>query len=236
MNEAKAPRPEVIVRNTRPEDFAQIMEMTREVYHESPSWKAEQLASHLAVFPEGQFVAVEEETGRVVGMAASLIVLWDDYDMTSSWRDFTEHGTFTNHDPQNGRTLYGAEVMVRPNEQGRGIGKKLYKVRRALVRQLGLLRIRAGARLSGYHRYADHLSAEQYVVRVMADDLSDSTLSFQIKQGFVPLAVAADYLHHDPESLGYAVVIEWINPEVAAPKDFNERHSSFGQVGPAAPA
>ena len=94
MSEANAPRPEVIVRNTRPEDFAQIIEMTREVYHESPSWKVEQLASHLAVFPEGQFVAVEEETGRVVGMAASLIVLWDDYDMTSSWRDFTEHGTF----------------------------------------------------------------------------------------------------------------------------------------------
>jgi GNAT superfamily N-acetyltransferase len=227
MSKAKAPRSEVVVRNTRPEDFPQIIEMTREVYHESPSWKAEQLASHLAVFPEGQFVAVEEETGRIVGMAASLIVLWDDYDMTSSWRDFTEHGTFTNHDPQNGRTLYGAEVMVRPNEQGRGIGQKLYAVRRALVRRLGLLRIRAGARLAGYHLHADRLTPEQYVKKVVAGELKDLALSFQLKQGFVPLAVAPDYLHHDPESLGFAAVIEWLNPEVATPENYSRQQKRF---------
>ncbi|MGB8341237.1 MAG: GNAT family N-acetyltransferase [Chthoniobacterales bacterium] len=227
MSEANSPRPEVIVRNTRPEDFAQIMEMTREVYHESPSWKAEQLASHLAVFPEGQFVAVEEETGRVVGMAASLIVLWDDYDMTSSWRDFTEHGTFTNHDPQNGRTLYGAEVMVRPNEQGRGIGQKLYAARRELMQRLGLLRIRAGARLAGYYLHADRLTPEQYVKKVVAGELKDLALSFQLKQGFVPLAVAPDYLHHDPESLGFAAVIEWLNPEVATPENYSRQQERF---------
>jgi GNAT superfamily N-acetyltransferase len=222
-------RPKVIIRNTRPEDFAQIIAMTREVYHDSPSWTVEQLTSHRDVFPEGQLVAVEEGTDSVVGMAASLIVLWDDYDMKASWRDFTDRGTFRNHDAK-GRTLYGAEVMVRPREQGRGVGQKLYKARRALVRRLGLLRIRAGARLSGYHRYAKRLTAEQYVLRVMAGDLRDSTLSFQIKQGFVPLAVAPDYLHHDPESLGYAAVIDWLNPEVATAGDFNVRHASFAQA------
>ena len=149
--------------------------------------------------------------------------------MSTSWRDFTDHGTFQNHNPE-GSTLYGAEVMVRPAEQGRGIGKNLYRARRALVRQLGLLRTRAGARLCGYHRYADRLTAEQYVLRVMAEDLSDPTLSFQIKQGFLPLAVAPDYLHHDPESLGFAAVIEWLNPEVATAEDFNIRHTSFKQA------
>ena len=49
----KAPRPEVVVRNTRPEDFAQIIQITREVYHASPSCKVEQLASHLEMFPRG---------------------------------------------------------------------------------------------------------------------------------------------------------------------------------------
>lgn len=223
-------RPKVIVRPTRPDDFAQIIAMTRAVYHDSPSWSVAQLTSHLEVFPAGQFVAVEEGSGGVLAMAASLIVSWDDYDMTTSWRDFTAHGTFRNHNPA-GRTLYGAEVMVRPTEQGRGVGKKLYKARRALVRQLGLLRIRAGARLCGYHRYAKRMTAEQYVLRVMSGDLSDPTLSFQIKQGFLPLGVAPDYLHHDPESLGYAAVIEWLNPEVATAQDFNVRHTSFGQSG-----
>ena len=117
--------------------------------------------------------------------------------------------------------------MVRPNEQGRGIGKKLYAARRELVRRLGLLRIRAGARLAGYHRYADRLTPERYVKEVMAGKLSDPALSFQIKQGFMPLAVAPDYLHHDPESLGYAAVIEWLNPEIATPGDYSVRHTSF---------
>jgi GNAT superfamily N-acetyltransferase len=226
VSEPKTARPDVVVRNTRPEDFPQIIEMTREVYHASPSWKVEQLTSHREVFPEGQFVAVKRDDGRVVGMAASLIVLWDDYDMTSSWRDFTDHGMFRNHDPL-GRTLYGAEVMVRPSEQGRGIGKKIYSARRALVRRLGLLRTRAGARLAGYHRYASQLTPEQYVKQVVAGKISDPTLSFQLKQDFIPLAVAPDYLHHDPESLGFAAVIEWLNPEVAKPEDYAVRHTSF---------
>lgn len=227
MNGSGATRPEVTVRNTQPEDFHQIIEMTREVYHESPSWSKAQLISHLEIFPEGQLVAVEEESGRILGMAASLIVLWDDYDMTASWRDFTDHGMFTNHDSENGRTLYGAEVMVRPNEQGRGIGQKLYAARREIVRRLVLLRIRAGARLAGYRRYAGQLTPEQYVKKVVAGELRDPALSFQLKQGFVPLAVAPDYLHHDPESLGFAAVIEWLNPEVATPENYSRQEERF---------
>jgi hypothetical protein len=50
-------------------------------------------------FPEGQFVAVMAESQRVVGMAASLIVRWDDYDLMTHRRDFTDHGMYTNHDP-----------------------------------------------------------------------------------------------------------------------------------------
>jgi GNAT superfamily N-acetyltransferase len=160
-------------------------------------------------------------------MAASLIVLWDDYDMSASWRDFTDHGMFTNHDPEHGRTLYGAEVMTRPTLQGHGVGTKLYEARRALVQQLGLLRIRAGARLRGYHRYAGRMSAEEYVIKVINEELYDPTLSFQLHRGFQVLAVAPDYLHHDPESLGYAAVIEWINDAVAKPEDYVGRDPRF---------
>ena len=192
---------DVIVRNTRPEDFLEILEITREVYPSSPVWTHEQLSSHLRVFPEGQFVAVDRPSICIVGMAASLIVLWDDYDTRTSWRDFTDRGMFTNHDPIHGRTLYGAEVMVRPAMQGRGVGKGLYQARRELVESLKLLRIRAGARLRGYHRYAGRLGAEEYVAHVINGKIGDPTLSFQLKQGFHVLAVVPGYLQHDPESL-----------------------------------
>jgi GNAT superfamily N-acetyltransferase len=202
----------ILVRNTRPHDYSGIIEMTRRVYPASPPWTVEQLASHHAVFPDGQFVALDG-ADVVVGMAASLIVLWDDYEFDTNWRDFTANGMFTNHDPVRGRTLYGAEVMVDPHRQGLGIGGQLYAARQDLVTRLGLRRIRAGARLRGYHRFAPEMSPREYVARVERGELSDPTLSFQLRRGFRVVAVAAGYLRHDPESLGFAAVIEWLNPD-----------------------
>jgi GNAT superfamily N-acetyltransferase len=204
------------IRQMREEDFEGITALSRLVYPTSPPWSAVQLGSHLAVFPEGQLVAIERSSGRVVGMSASLVVLWDDYDTGTAWRDFTAAGMFTNHDPVHGRTLYGAEVMVHPAYQGRGVGSLIYEARRDLARRLGVLRIRAGARLRGYHRHAATLSPQAYVDRVVAGELRDPTLSFQLHRGFRVLAVVSGYLRDDPESLGHAAVIEWINPDAPA--------------------
>jgi GNAT superfamily N-acetyltransferase len=156
-------------------------------------------------------VALDGDT--VVGMAASLVVLWDDYDFDTSWRDFTDQGMFTNHDPVRGRTLYAAEVMVDPERQGRGIGSQIYAARRELVQRENLRRIRAGARLRGYHRYAAQMTPAEYVERVVRGELRDATLSFQLRRGFRVLTVTPGYLRHDPDSLGNAAVIEWINPD-----------------------
>ena len=175
---------EVFIRQTQKEDISQIIELSREIYHEKSAWTEKELNSHLEVFPEGQFVAVENESGKIVGMAASLIILWDDYEIRENWEDFTDKGMFTNHDAENGRTLYGAEVMVSPEKRRLGIGKKLYAARRELVEKMGLLRIRAGARLINYHHYADKMSAEEYVAKILRGEIKDPTLSFQIRTGF----------------------------------------------------
>jgi len=213
-------RASVVVRQTTPADFAGIIALSHEVYPGAPTWTEGQLLAHLQVFAEGQQVAMNEATGEIVGMAASLIVLWDDYELTTSWRDFTATGTFANHDPVQGRTLYGAEIMVSPALQGHGVGTRLYAAREALARRLGLLRIRAGARLRDYHQHADHMTAEEYVRAVIRGDLVDRTLTFQLRRGFRVIGVVSKYLRHDPESRGYAAVIEWVNEEVAVPEGY----------------
>lgn len=216
------PSSAIRVRRTRPEDFDAVIEICRRVYPHSKPWGEDQLTSHLEVFPEGQLVAVgvDAATGgeRVVGMAASLIIVWDDYDVGLNWTDFTDRGYFSNHDPK-GHTLYGAEVMVDRSMQGRGVGSLLYREREKLVRRLGLKRIRAGARLRGYHEHADRLSAERYVQRVVRGEIHDPTLSFQLHRGFDVLAVVEDYLHSDPASQGNAALIEWLNPDVTTAAD-----------------
>src|SRR5690606_7290129 len=140
--------------------------------------------------------------------------------MEATWRDFTDRGMFTNHDPVMGRTLYGAEVMVHPEIRGSGVGGRLYDARRDLAVRLGLLRIRAGARLRGFQKHAGRMTAEEYVRRVARGSLRDPTLSFQLNRGFHILAVVEGYLRHDPESLGWAAVIEWLNPDLATPADW----------------
>jgi len=221
----------VRVRPTEERDFEAITALTRLVYPDSPPWKAEQLASHRRVFPDGQFVAIEPETGHVVGMAASLIVLWSDYPDHGTWREFTEAGMFTNHDPE-GRTLYGAEVLVDPGVQRRGVGAALYTARRRLCRRKGLLRIRAAARLRGYHRHASTMSPEGYVMRVVRGLLKGPTLSFQLKHGFRVLEVVPGYLQHDPESLGHAALIEWLNPDLLLPGEIPPLDRRFDPAAP----
>jgi len=205
---------QVIVRQTREADLPGIRSLAGLAYpFEEEPWDLLYLRSHHRMFPRGQSVAEDAKTGEIVGMSASLIVDWDDYELDDNYRDFTDHYMFTNHNPA-GRTLYAAEVMTHPNRRGQGIGKKLYARRRELVRQLGLDRIRAGARLRGYGRYVDQLSPEQYLTHVLEGEIGDPTVSFQLKQGFEVIGIVADYFGRDPESLGYAAIIEWLNPDL----------------------
>lgn len=206
----------IVVRNTVPADFPAIENLSRITYPDDFPWTADYLSRHLEIFPVGQFVAVDD--GQVVGMAASLMVTWDDYDHLDTYNDFTDQGWFTNHDPS-GRTLYGAEVIVDPARRGQGIGSRIYDARKELVRRRGLLRIRAGARLAGYYAHAGEMSAKDYVRKAIAGELFDPTLSFQLKQGFRVLSVVPDYFERDRKSRGFAAIIEWLNEDAITPED-----------------
>lgn len=217
------------IRTLRLEDTDRINAILRKLYPNEPLWLREHFESHLRVFPEGQLVAADPETDQVLGYAASLIIRWEDYEFDHSWDEFTDRGYFTNHDPRDGRTLYGADIMVDPDVQGRGVGSAIYQARFDLCRSLNLMRIRAGARLRGYHRHAEQLSPEQYVVKVVNRELHDPTLSFQLKRGFRVIAVVEGYLHKDPESLGNAAVIEWINHAVTPRVAYRHRDPKFAR-------
>ncbi|HET6640712.1 MAG TPA: hypothetical protein VFG77_03815 [Nitrososphaeraceae archaeon] len=63
----------VIIRNTVPEDISRIVDLQKESYpYLAPYgniWRSEELESHLSIFPQGQFVAVEPD-GIIVGSAS----------------------------------------------------------------------------------------------------------------------------------------------------------------------
>jgi len=53
------PRSGIYIRHTQPGDFPAIIELSKAVYPFPPYWNDTLLASHLEVFPEGQFVAAD---------------------------------------------------------------------------------------------------------------------------------------------------------------------------------
>ena len=216
----RRPSRRIVIRNAAPEHFAGISEIAAMIYPDISPWNDEHLRSHLSAFPQGQFVAVEQRSGLVVGVCSGLVIDWDRQPDTSSWNALTADGYYTNHDPVSGSTLFAADAMVRPGFQGQGIGKRLYQRGRFdLARQLGLWRVVAGSRLRGYHRYADRMTPEEYTAQVVRGTLNDPTLSFQLHMGFRVTSVIGGYFTGDPESLGYAAIIEWLNDEVADPED-----------------
>lgn len=198
------------VRPTQPDDIPELINLQARVYPDIPPWSLHKLRKQLDVFPQGQIVA--EGNDGLIGCASSLIVLWDDWSESHNWKEITGAGTFDNHNPM-GKTLYGAEIFVDPTLHGSGIGHLLYEGRRTLCRAMNLKRIIACGRLPGYHRHADHLSPEFYVQNVVWGDLSDPVLSFQIKEGFSYCRIMENYIPEDNESLGYASLIVWLNPD-----------------------
>lgn len=200
------------VRHTAVRDFPRIGEICRACYPAAKPWSPGTLMQQLEIFARGQLVVVDAGTDRVVGSASSLVVHWSDYGTDHTWSEITGNGTFRTHD-STGTTLYGADVIVDPAAQGRGVGKLLYAARRQVAADLNLSRIRALARLQGYHLVAGTLTPAEYAAGIADFRWTDPTVSFQMKQGFHLLKVASGYMSDDDRSQGHAVVIEWLNPE-----------------------
>ena len=203
----------VTIKNTRLEDIPKIVNLQKESFpylaRYGNIWRQEELESHLHVFPEGQFIAVEPD-GTVVGSASTLLVSLNSEYSEHTWKEITADGLFTNHNP-NADSLYGADISTHPKYRHDGIGSMLYAARKELVVRLNLRRMIGGGRLFNYCEYADRMSALEYAQKVIRGELRDPVLSFELDNGFKFIKILPNYLD-DVRSLNYASFIEWINP------------------------
>lgn len=167
-------------------------------------WSAEQIASHVRLFPEGALCACA--AGGPIASATSLIVGEAALAGTHTWAGISADGWLTTHDPH-GDTLYGVDIAVLPAYRGRGVARALYAARFALVRRLGLRRFLAASRISGWARHRD-LAPEAYVAEVLAGRLDDPVVTPQLRAGLRPGALLHGYLP-DAESGDCALLMEW---------------------------
>jgi GNAT superfamily N-acetyltransferase len=162
------------------------------------------------VFPEGSFMVLDGD--RLVGMASGIFVDYDIREPQHRRGDVIGENGADKHDPA-GAWYYGKDIAVHPDLRGRGIGRRLYDLRKQVVKDHGKRGIIAGGVIPGFADHKHEMTAAEYVKAVAAGDLFDPTLTMQIANGFEAKGVISDYVDDDTTD-GWASFIVWFNPDV----------------------
>jgi len=170
---------------------------------------ADELRHQARLFPEGTFVVLDGD--KVVGLGAGIFLNFDFDHPQHTLSGITGGAYYGGHNPD-GEWYYGTDISVHPEYRRRGIGQELYNLRKAVVKQFNKQGIIAGGVLPGFHKVQDEMSVEEYVKKVVDGELYDSTLSFQLRNGFEVRGILEEYFPH-PESGHYASLIVWENPD-----------------------
>jgi GNAT superfamily N-acetyltransferase len=205
----------ILLRRATLADVPRLAELNRAAYpdlvEDGVVFDPSQLLAHIERFPKGQIVA--EKEGIIVGAIATLVLpRVIDALAQHTWMGVTDGGTFERHDPS-GHTLYLADIYVDQAAWGRGVGRALYKALFDLCRSERFERVVAGGRLYDYDLHAEHLTAHEYVERVVRGELRDRVLVSQLRAGFKVRGVLSNYLH-DWRSRHFATLLVWENPDL----------------------
>jgi GNAT superfamily N-acetyltransferase len=167
------------------------------------------IRAYARTFPEGFFVVLDGT--EVVGQGAGIFLDFDFDHPQHSITEITGDHQCGNHDPD-GDWYYGTDIVVHPDHRRRGIGHKLYELRKDVVRTYGKKGIIAGGHMPGFADYKHQMTAEEYVAAVAAGELYDSTLTFQLGNGFEVRGILYDYLRDEATDNTSALIV-WINSE-----------------------
>jgi GNAT superfamily N-acetyltransferase len=196
----------LVVEQTRPEHAERLEALQRICFptlDDAQRFKAAHYLHHIALFPEGQLVALDGDT--VAAVTTTLRHRFDRDHPDHTFAEIIQGGWLTSHDPH-GDWLYGADLSVHPHYRRRGLGAALYAARHALVRRLGLKGQVTGGMIRDYGAVKDRMSVEEYVRAVIERRISDSTLSMQLAIGFEARAVLPNYVE-DPACDNYGVLL-----------------------------
>ena len=199
------------IETIRPEYAEALEQLQRDCFPtlaEGELMNAAHFRNHCLLFPEGNFVALFGE--RVIGLGSGFFINFDFDDIQHSFQEIIDGGWYSHHDPA-GMWYYGGDISVHPDYRRRGVGSRLYAARKGIVQRLNRRGIVAGGLIPGYSAHKQELTVQQYVDKVVAGELRDNTLSFQLGRGFAVRGLLRDYIE-DAASDNWATLIVWENP------------------------
>lgn len=171
-------------------------------------WSESQVKTLIDLFPEGQVII--KVNNQLAGCALSIITDSSKVDRKHTYKEITSNYTFKTHSEE-GDTLYGIDLFIKPEFRGLRLGRRLYDYRKELCERLNLKSVAFGGRIPNYHKYSKDITPKVYIDKVRKKEIHDPVLNFQISNDFHPSRILKNYLEGDKDSNEYAVLLEWDN-------------------------
>jgi GNAT superfamily N-acetyltransferase len=173
----------------------------------------EELELLSSLYPHGQILFFAND--ELVAANFSRIVPFDKYKLRHTQVDCANLDSFLN-DAINGDSVYGLDVIVKPDYQSSKIGKQIVKEFLDRVFSGNFKYMLGISRIVNYHKYADSMSALEYAEEVKARRINDPVLGFHFSYGCEIIGDSPDFNVMDVASAGEGIIIGVKNPEYIA--------------------
>lgn len=181
-----------ILQTSLPENAKQQAELQGIVF---PTLSVEELMNedhfkrHIEIFPEGQMVVLDGD--KVI--ASTTTLLQNYHSAPHTFLEISDNLWIGTHDPK-AEWLYGLDVSVHPDYQGKGIGREIYNARQEVAKTLGVLGQMTAGMPIGYDTVKDEMTIAEYCEKLIKGEIIDPTVTAQTKCGFILVEPLFDYL------------------------------------------
>ncbi|MFM9825678.1 GNAT family N-acetyltransferase [Flavobacterium sp.] len=195
-----------ILQTATPEYAKQEAELQKIVF---PTLSDEELMTeaqykrHIEIFPEGQMIVLDGD--RVI--AATTTLMQNHHKEPHTFLEISDNLWLGTHDPK-ADWLYGLDVSVHPDYQGKGIGREIYNARQEVAKQMGTKGQMTAGMPIGFDKVKDKMTIAEYCDKLIKGEIIDPTVTAQTKCGFILVEPLFDYLD-DPRSGNCSVLMYW---------------------------
>jgi len=153
-------RKSFFIRMALPSDVPECHAIDVEAWGEDAAAPAEMLQARIDAYPCGNFVAIDSNTGTMIGSVWSVSVKDERF---TTWMDISGGGTYQGVRDYAGSIVYGVNVSVRAEYAGLGTAQSLIVHGCGVAKGLGKRGAKMGCRIPEYHRWQKVFSSNDYL-------------------------------------------------------------------------